>query len=70
MHKKESMFEHLIEASKQQMEKGAYQLSFDESTEFVKVINKKNGDKSYVVKGDHDEMLIATLDYFGLRKKK
>ena len=64
------MFKNLIEASKQQMEKGAYQLSFDERNESVKVIHKKNLDKSYVVTGDNDEMLTATLDYFGLRKKK
>lgn len=64
------MFKDLVEASKKQMEKGAYQLLFDESNVVVKVIHKKNKDKSYTVKGDNDEMLLATLDYFGLRKKK
>ncbi len=64
------MFKNLIEASKQQIEKGAYQLSFDERNESVIVLNKKNKEKSYVVIGDNDEMLTATLDYFGLRKKK
>jgi len=63
------MFKNLIEASKLQMEKGSYQLSFDENNLSVLVIHKKNRDKSYVVKGDNDEMLLATLDYFGLRKK-
>jgi hypothetical protein len=63
------MFKNLVEASKRQMEKGSYQLTFDEGNDFVKVIHKKNLDKSYVVKGDHDEMLTPTLDYFGLRKK-
>jgi len=64
------MFKNLVEASKLQIEKGAYQLSFDERNGSVIVIHKRNGDKSYVVKGENDEMLIATLDYFGLRKKK
>jgi hypothetical protein len=64
------MFKNLIEASKLQMEKGAYQLTFDEHNGSVIVIHKRNSNKSYVVKGENDEMLTATLDYFGLRKKK
>jgi hypothetical protein len=64
------MFKYLIEASKQQIEKGAYQLTFDEQNGSVIVIHKMNCNKSYVVKGENDEMLTATLDYFGLRKKK
>jgi hypothetical protein len=65
----ETMFSKLKEASKQQIKKGAYQLSFDESTESVLVLDSKNGELNYVVTGDNDEMLNPTIVYFGLKSK-
>jgi hypothetical protein len=61
------MYSKLIEASKLQIKKGAYQLTFDERNKKVLVLNRKNGKLSYSVKGENDEMLIATIVYFGLR---
>jgi hypothetical protein len=61
------MFVKLIEASKRQIQKGAYQLHFNERTETVSVLNKRNGKLSYVVSGENDEMLVATVVYFGIR---
>lgn len=63
------MYTKLVEASKQETCKGAYKLSFDEINKSVKVLSRKNGELCYIVSGDHDEMLTATLDYFGLGKK-
>jgi hypothetical protein len=63
------MFKKLIEASKQQIIKGAYKLSFDERNEYVMVLNKKSGELSYVITGENDEMFISTLNYFGLKNQ-
>ncbi len=61
------MFTKLIEASRRQIKRGAYQLTFDERNKTVKVLYAKNGKLSYVVSGDNDDMLFATVVYFGLR---
>ena len=61
------MFLKLIEASKRQIKRGAYQLTFDERNSTVKVLNRRSGKLSYIVSGDNDEMLVATVVYFGLR---
>jgi hypothetical protein len=61
------MYTKLVEASKQETSKGAYKLEFDENNKLVKVLSRKSGELCYVVSGDHDEMLKATLDYFGLK---
>jgi hypothetical protein len=63
------MFSKLKEASKQQMRKGAYQLSFDEVSESVLVLDSKNGELNYIVSGENDEMLKPTAVYFGLKSK-
>ena len=63
------MFSKLKEASKQQMKKGAYQLSFDEVSESVLVLDSKNGELNYIVSGENDEMLKPTAVYFGLKSK-
>jgi hypothetical protein len=61
------MFSKLVEAAKLEIQKGAYQLHFNARNETVWVLNRKNGKLSYVVTGEHDEMLTATIVYFGLR---
>ena len=61
------MFSKLIEASKLTIKKGSYQLTFDERNEKVLVLYRKDGKLSYAVSGENDEMLIATIVYFGLR---
>lgn len=61
------MYEILVEASKRQIARGAYQLSFDERNKNVMVLNKKSGELSYVVSGEEDEMFISTINYFGLK---
>jgi hypothetical protein len=61
------MFVKLIEASKLEIQKGAFQLKFNERNETVSVLNRRNGKLSYVVSGENDEMLVATVVYFGLR---
>jgi hypothetical protein len=61
------MFTKLVEASKLEIKKGGYRLTFDEKNKSVKVLNSKNGRLSYTVKGESDEMLVATVVYFGLR---
>ncbi len=63
------MFSKLIEASKRQVQKGAYQLKFNERNETVCVLNRRNGKLSYVVSGENDEMLVATVVYFGIRHR-
>lgn len=61
------MFSKLIEASKLQIQKGSFQLKFNERNETVFVMNRRNGKLSYVVTGENDEMLVATVVYFGIR---
>lgn len=61
------MFSKLIEASKLQIQKGLFQLKFNERNETVFVMNRRNGKLSYVVTGENDEMLVATVVYFGIR---
>jgi hypothetical protein len=63
------MYTKLVEASKMQIKKGAYQLSYDEVNETVMVCDSKNGELDYVVSGDNDEMLDPTIVYFGLKPK-
>jgi hypothetical protein len=62
------MFSKLIEASKLQIQKGAYQLRFNERNDTVCVLNRRNGKLSYIVTGEGDEMLVATVVYFGIRQ--
>ncbi len=61
------MFKKLIEASKLQISKGAYQLAYNKKNGSVQVIDRKNGKVNYVVSGENDEMLFATIIYFGLK---
>jgi hypothetical protein len=61
------MYTKLVEASKLQISKGAYQLSYDENNNFVQVLERRSGQVNYEVCGEQDEMLIATIIYFGLR---
>lgn len=63
------MYEKLVEASKRQIAKGSYKLSFDEKNESVMVLNKRSGELSYVVSGEKDEMFVATINYFGLKNQ-
>lgn len=60
------MYDKLIEASKQQLSKGLFQLSYDERNNTVMVLEKKNGRLNYVIDGEKDEMLSPTIVYFGL----
>ncbi|HEY9124916.1 MAG TPA: hypothetical protein PK252_06355 [Bacteroidales bacterium] len=62
-----SMFTKLIEASKTHLTKGAYQLVYDETHELVQVVHKRNGEVNYEICSDGDEMLMATIIYFGLK---
>jgi hypothetical protein len=62
------MFVKLIEASKLEIQKGAFQLKFNERNDTVYVLNRRNGKLSYVVSGENDEMLVATVVYFGIRR--
>jgi hypothetical protein len=61
------MYTKLVEASKLQISKGAYQLSYDENHKLVQVLQRKSGEVNYEVSSEQDEMLIATIIYFGLR---
>ena len=61
------MFNKLIEASKLQLIKGVYQLSYDEAKQIVNVLDRRTGVLKYNVKGENDNMLMATIIYFGLR---
>ncbi len=61
------MFAELLEASKMKLTKGIYQLLYDETTNTVQVVDKRNGIVNYVVEGENDEMLSATYIYFGIR---
>lgn len=63
------MFNVLIEASKLQIVKGVYQLSFDENAKVVNVIDRRSGALKYTVSGENDNMLMATIIYFGLKAK-
>ena len=63
------MFNKLIEASKLQLIKGVYQLSYDEKKNIVNVLDRRTGVLKYNVKGENDNMLMATIIYFGLRSK-
>jgi hypothetical protein len=64
------MYKKLTEAAKLELKKGIYQLSFDEQNNRVNVIDRRTGELNYVVKGDNDNMLLATIIYFGLRTKE
>ncbi|MEJ5265000.1 MAG: hypothetical protein WHT29_06765 [Bacteroidales bacterium] len=61
------MFQELIEASKLNITKGAYQLRYDEKNHAVQVVDKRHGIVNYVVEGEDDEMLSATYIYFGIK---
>jgi hypothetical protein len=61
------MYTKLIEASKLQVSKGSYQLSYNEKNGNVQVIDRRNGKVNYVVSGESDPMLVATIVYFGLK---
>ena len=61
------MFTKLIEASKLQISKGSYQLAYNESNNTVEVTDRRSGKVNYVVTGESDPMLVATIVYFGLK---
>ena len=61
------MFRKLIEASKLELKKGIYQLSYDQTNNTVKVSDRRSGELNYTVKSENDNMLLATIIYFGLR---
>jgi hypothetical protein len=61
------MFRELVEASKLNITKGAYQLRYDEKNHVVQVVDKRTGFVNYIVEGEEDEMLSATYIYFGVR---
>jgi hypothetical protein len=61
------MYSKLVEASKLQISKGAYQLAYDEQNNYVQVLERRSGQVNYEVCSDQDEMLVATIIYFGLR---
>jgi|DewCreStandDraft_4_1066084.scaffolds.fasta_scaffold357627_1 hypothetical protein len=61
------MFKELIEASKLNISKGAYQLRYNEKNHAVEVIDRRHGIVNYVVEGEDDEMLSATYIYFGIK---
>ena len=63
------MFSKLKEASKLQLRKGAYQLSYDEESESILVLDSKNGELNYIVANENDEMFTPTAVYFGLKSK-
>ena len=63
------MFSELKEASKLQLKKGAYQLSYDEASESILVLDSKNGELNYIVSNENDEMFKPTAVYFGLKSK-
>jgi len=62
------MFDELVEASKLNLCKGAYQLSYDDINNWVQVVDRRKGLVNYVVTGNDDEMLSATYIYFGIRE--
>ena len=64
------MYKKLIEAAKLDLKKGIYQLSFDEKSNIVKVSDRRTGELNYTVKSENDNMLLATIIYFGLRTKE
>jgi hypothetical protein len=64
------MFRKLIEASKLELKKGIYELSYDEKNNVVKVLDRRTGQLNYVVKSENDNMLLATIIYFGIRNKE
>jgi hypothetical protein len=61
------MYRELLEASKIGIVKGAYQLRYDERTNTVQVVDKRQGIVNYTVEGEEDEMLSATYIYFGIK---
>lgn len=63
------MFKTLVEASKLELKKGVYQLMYNEKNNIVEVIDRRSGELKYKVKGENDNMLLATIIYFGLRHK-
>ena len=64
------MYKKLIEAAKLDLKKGIYQLSYDEKNNSVKVCDRRTGELNYTVKSENDNMLLATIIYFGLRTKE
>lgn len=64
------MFEKLIAASKLEIQKGMYKLTYDAANQKVLVIDRRTGELNYIVSSEQDKMLYSTIIYFGLQNFK